>query len=268
METLIGIILFFFGTIIGSFLNVVILRMNTGRTLGGRSMCFSCGKSLHWHELVPLASFLVQKGKCTKCSAKISWQYPIVEGITGLMFMFVGLKLLPFLPLNLELFLIHLVFAVFIFSVWIAISVYDIRHTIIPNNLVWGVNAVIFASLFLLKGGALVVHMPDWSMLLAGPVIALPFAALWLFSKGKLMGLGDAKLMLGIGWLLGIIPGVVAVVVAFWMGALVSLFLMAFAKKRYGMRSAIPFGPFLIASTFLIYLIPNLYSIFSRFFVL
>ncbi len=268
MDILIGIAIFFLGTIIGSFLNVVVLRMNTGRTLGGRSMCFSCGKTLHWHELVPLASFLVQKGKCTKCTARISWQYPIVEALTGLVFMLVALKFIPLLPFNIELFLINLTFAVFIFSIWIAISVYDIRHTIIPSNLVWGVNAVIFVSLFLLRDGALVIHMPELSALLAGPVIALPFAALWLFSKGKLMGLGDAKLMLGIGWLLGILPGIVAVVVAFWMGALVSLTLMAFAKKRYGMRSAIPFGPFLALSAFLIYLIPNIYGMLSRFFVL
>ncbi len=160
MDILIGIVVFFLGAIIGSFLNVVVLRMNTGRTLKGRSMCFSCGKTLHAHELVPIASFLVQKGKCTKCGARISWQYPIVEALTGLVFAVLALKFMYLLPVNVELFLVFLTFSVFIFSVWIAISVYDIRHTIVPNNLVWGVNGVILASLFFLRGDAPSISRP------------------------------------------------------------------------------------------------------------
>ena len=266
MDILIGIVVFFLGAIIGSFLNVVVLRMNTGRTLKGRSMCFSCGKTLHAHELVPIASFLVQKGKCTKCSARISWQYPIVETLTGLVFTVLALKFMYLLPVNTELFLVLLTFSVFIFSVWIAISVYDIRHTIVPNNLVWGVNGVIFASLFFLRGDVVVLHVPDWSALLAGPVIALPFALLWLLSKGKLMGLGDAKIMLGIGWLLGLFMGAFAVICAFWLGAIVSIILMMLAKKHYTMHSAIPFGPFLVFATFLVYSVPQFSRILGIFF--
>jgi len=262
MEILIGIIIFFFGVIIGSFLNVVILRMNTGRTLGGRSMCFSCSKTLHWHELVPLASFFVQRGSCTKCRTKISWQYPIVEATTGLVFLFVAFKYLYLIPWNIPYFLILLTFSVFVFCIWIVISVYDIRHTIIPNKLVWCVNGVIFASLFLLGENSVAFHLPSFENMLAGPAIAIPFALLWRLSKGKLMGLGDAKIMLGIGWLLGLFPGIIAIVISFWIGALVSVILMLWSKKRYNMQSAIPFGPFLVIGAFLVFAFAQFFESF------
>lgn len=85
MHTLFIIFTGLFGLIVGSFLNVVILRMNTGKTLGGRSMCLSCNKKLEWYELIPLVSFIIQRGRCTKCHSKISWQYPIVEAITAVL---------------------------------------------------------------------------------------------------------------------------------------------------------------------------------------
>src|ERR1700752_70221 len=89
---LFGIAAFVFGTIIGSFLNVVALRYNTGFSLGGRSRCFSCGKTLYWYKLIPLFSFLIQGGRCRKCHSQISIQYPLVEALTGLVFLGLFLK--------------------------------------------------------------------------------------------------------------------------------------------------------------------------------
>ena len=86
MIPILTFIFFIFGLIIGSFLNVVILRFNTERSFGGRSGCMSCRKKLFWYELVPLFSFLGLKGRCKNCKTKISWQYPLVEFITGLIF--------------------------------------------------------------------------------------------------------------------------------------------------------------------------------------
>ena len=79
MQTLGILIVFVFGTVIGSFLNVVVLRYKTGRKITGRSGCFSCGKKLSALELVPLLSFFFQGGKCTGCSSKISIEYPLIE---------------------------------------------------------------------------------------------------------------------------------------------------------------------------------------------
>src|SRR4051812_36221267 len=77
---------FIFGTIIGSVLNVVAARYNTGMTFGGRSKCFSCNKTLTWIELIPIISFVAQGAACKRCRSKISWQYPLVEAGTGVMF--------------------------------------------------------------------------------------------------------------------------------------------------------------------------------------
>jgi prepilin signal peptidase PulO-like enzyme (type II secretory pathway) len=86
MEFLVAAAFFVFGSIIGSFLNVLILRFNTGATFGGRSKCFSCGRELRWYDLVPILSFLFLRGRCRFCKSKISLQYPTVELITGLIF--------------------------------------------------------------------------------------------------------------------------------------------------------------------------------------
>ena len=92
MNTLLLFVFFGFGIIIGSFLNVIILRYNTHKTFGGRSACMSCTKKLHWYELIPIFSFVGLKGRCQTCKTKISWQYPLVELATGVMFVLIFCK--------------------------------------------------------------------------------------------------------------------------------------------------------------------------------
>lgn len=254
MEIILGIVIFFFGTIIGSFLNVVIYRFNSGKTIGGRSMCLSCGKTLTWLELIPIASFLHQRGKCTVCQSHISSQYPIVEAVTGFAFLFVAGEYAILLPQSLALFSILVTFYMFIWCLLIVISVYDIRHQIIPDSLVWTFNIVAFIGMFFIRDMTLVLHIPSLLNLFAGPIIALPFVLLWFFSKGKMMGLGDPKLMIGIGWLLGLSSGVAALMFAFWIGAIVSLCWLAFRGRKVTLKEAIPFGPFLVFSTFIVFL--------------
>src|SRR3989344_8920564 len=116
METL---ILFLFGAVVGSFLNVVGLRWNSGLSLGGRSSCATCSITLRWWELLPIVSFLALRGRCARCHSKISRQYPIVELWTGLIFATVPVILLP------------------VFCIYIVITIYDLRHKIIPDSLVY-----------------------------------------------------------------------------------------------------------------------------------
>lgn len=253
-------IIFLFGVIIGSFLNVVIYRFHSGLGITGRSLCLSCGRQLTARELVPLASFLLQRGRCRHCKTRLSWQYPLVEFATGALFAIAAYRTgIDLLALSLAPSLAFVIDAA-IFATLVVISVYDLRHKIIPDPFV-----VLFMVLGLVKSlafhflpalSAFQPYSPDyaaWVDLGAGIVLALPFAALWLFSRGRMMGLGDAKLMLGIGLFLGMGYGVSAVVLSFWLGALPSILLLCLPGKRFTMKSELPFGPFLVFGTLLAY---------------
>jgi prepilin signal peptidase PulO-like enzyme (type II secretory pathway) len=246
MLSFISFFIFIFGTIVGSFLNVVALRYNTGMPIArGRSQCFSCGKTLRWYELVPLFSFMVLRGKCSVCKSKISLQYPIVELITGLLFYAVFLKF----GIVLEAF-----YYFFIIILLVVISVYDLKHKIIPDSLVFMFGSVALASSLF---SFFYLHSNTLLDVFAGPILATPFALLWLVSSGRWIGLGDAKLILGIGFMLGLARGVSAVVFAFWIGAFFSIALivlqriLSLSSKNLTMKSEIPFGPFLIIGTLL-----------------
>ncbi|MFH0755133.1 MAG: prepilin peptidase [bacterium] len=242
------LIIFIFGTIIGSFLNVVVLRYNTGLSIiKGKSKCFSCSKDLFWYELIPIISFLMLDGKCLKCKSKISYQYPIVEFLTGIIF--VGL----FLKFNLTL-LLPLYF--FIALLLIIMAVYDFKHKIIPDGMVFtfiGLSIIIFFSTHSLNE---LLSFPLSLDLFAGPILFAFFAFFWLISKGKWMGFGDAKLGLGVGFLLGFSGGVFAIIFAFWIGAIISLILILLQKIKIfkfnlSFKSEIPFAPFIILAVFI-----------------
>jgi leader peptidase (prepilin peptidase) / N-methyltransferase len=255
-----ALILGIFGCIVGSFLNVAVLRREV-HTLGGRSACMSCGEQLRWYDMVPVFSWLYLHGKCRVCESGISVQYPLVELLTGVLFAVLGLSIIVEEPLA-------LVVALIILATLVAISVYDIRHTIIPDS--W---AYLFAACALVY--AFITGIPDGGNILlfalAGPVAALPIFTLWLVSRGTWIGLGDAKLCLGIGWLLGPVYGIVAVFFAFVIGAVISVFvlmplpsILSYMKKQgiarfrvrthqLTMKSEVPFGPFLVASCIIVW---------------
>jgi leader peptidase (prepilin peptidase)/N-methyltransferase len=261
-----GFSFFIFGAIIGSFLNVVILRYNTGRGVNGRSGCFSCGATLQWYELVPIVSFLALRGRCRTCHTKLSWQYPLVECATGFVFVAlsqIGLSVGEFMVMA------------GIFATLVVIFVYDLRHKIIPDGVALAlallslVKIIFFSSLL---GKSL------FFALLAGPLMALPFALLWLVSRGAWIGFGDAKLAWGIGWFLGPVYALSGLVIGFWIGAFVSIFLLSLAhlqkitffknlrlsssSKNLTMKSEIPLGPFLILGAILVFFFPiDLFSL-------
>jgi prepilin signal peptidase PulO-like enzyme (type II secretory pathway) len=246
--------LFFFvlGACIGSFLNVVIYRYNTGMSINGRSQCFNCSRILQWFDLIPIISFLAYRGKCRSCKSKISWQYPLVELATAFLF----LALFLFNGLSSALF-----FDLIIFSLLIVMTVYDIRHKIIPDGLV--LFFVIFGLLKMLLplfyGGEVM-----WIDVLSGFIFYVPFYLLWKISDGKWIGLGDGKLAIGIGAFLGFASGFTAIVFGFWLGAIFGIFYISLQKlgesKRFSrsklglffnrnsltMKSELPLAPFLI----------------------
>src|SRR3989338_676255 len=245
----IGALLFIFGACIGSFLNVVLFRYGS-RSLRGRSKCLSCGKNLTPSMLIPLWSFARGRARCAYCEARLSPQYFLVELAVATLFVFVGLAQGLHLPNVGAETLLFVFLDMVVWSTLVLIFFYDLRHKIIPD---------LFSFLLALEGGLLL--FTRWlcdptlplTEFLAGPLLALPFAALWFFSGGRLMGLGDAKLSWGIGWFLGLTKGISALVFSFWIALLPSLYLLLLSRKNYTMKSEVPFGPFLILGTLVVY---------------
>ncbi len=268
-----------FGLIVGSFLNVVILRHGV-RTIRGRSGCMSCGVQLRSYDMIPVVSWFALGGRCRACRARISLQYPLVEFATAVLFALIGYALGPalyqtyFLPdIQFTLLALTTICYLAIASLLVAIFVYDLYQTIIPDPWVYAFVALVFIGQF---------FMPFWGeygnwLFLAGPVVALPIFVLWGASTirygtpGMWMGLGDVKLALGIGWLLGPALGLFAIFSAFVIGAVVSIGILlplphiiralytlgiTLREKPAGgftMKSEIPFGPFLILSCIIIW---------------
>lgn len=263
---LLSVFFFGLGLIIGSFLNVLILRYGTGKTLGGRSACASCNHTLSALDLVPVISWVVSFGRCRYCGSKVSIQYPIVEGVTGGLFLVLGVSALS-LP--------ELLFALPLAALLVAIAVYDIRHTIIPDAWAYLSGGLAFLFALVMYGIASVPFI-----LFGGLSAAFPLFFLWLVSGGRWMGFGDVKLALPLGFVLGPWAGFVGTFFAFIIGAVIGVSLLAYSSERtrrilsfvtptarsrahrarFTMKSEVPFGPFLIASFFLLWL-SHLYHI-------
>ena len=230
------------GAILGSFVNALSFRFNTGRGLGGRSRCMHCNHTLSALDLIPVFSFLLLNGRCRYCGAKFSLQYPLVEASAAL--------------LSLATFLTHQSpmaygFWLLVFMTLLFIVVYDIRHTVIPWSASGFLAVLAFTSLFF-SSDFLYIGLPYVVSLLAGPVLALPLFLFSLVSKGTWMGWGDSALELSFGWLLGLTVGLTALVLAFWFGAIVGIALIV-ASKRYTIKSEVPFAPFLALGVLIVH---------------
>lgn len=239
-----SIFIFLFGLAVGSFLNVVINRLESGENIISKpSYCPHCKTKLQWFELIPVLSFVIQKGKCRTCKNRISSQYPLVELITGIIFVFLALK-----SQN----IVNLIYWLFIASALIVIFVYDLKYYIIPNKIIY--PTILVALTFVIWGliRNLDLEIRNLQSLFAefglSMVGALFFLLLVLLSKEEWMGMGDVKLAVLMGLILGWPKILPALFLAFVAGALVGLFLITLGKKT--LKSQLSFGPFLILGTF------------------
>lgn len=254
-----------FGLFVGSFLNVIIYRLKSGESIAyKRSHCRHCGKILAWYELVPVVSFLIQGGRCRACSKRISLQYPAVEIVTALLFlqifnfqfsMFGGSQAIlnEFSIFNFQLIFSSL-FLAFILSGLLVIFIYDLKHYLISDKILFPLIAATlvyrFLGLFNLNlFGTWKFEAVHYEAFL-NPALAAVFAAsfflaLFVVSRGFWMGFGDVKLAFFMGLFLGYPNIIVALFLAFLSGAIIGLSAIVLGKKT--LKSQIPFAPFLIA---------------------
>ncbi len=234
---MVPLLLFLTGISIGSFLNVLIDRLPKGEdVVFGRSRCDYCGKTLRWFELIPLLSYLMQRGRCLRCGKGLSLQYPLVECVTGVLF------ILAFvyggIPSNDIHFWCRFGALLAGLSATVVMVVSDFKYQILPDSM-----------LIVLLVSGLVVQTPIdiRQMLIHGAVgitTGLFFYLLWAGTRGKGMGFGDVKLSAVLGAVLGFPQTIIALYTAFLTGAFYGVILMI--RRKAGMKSKIPFGPFLL----------------------
>jgi len=254
-----SLFIFCFGLVVGSFLNCVIYRLETGENfLRGRSLCPNCKHILEWKDLIPILSFILLKGKCRYCGKKISFQYPIVEFLTG--FLFFLISKFYFFPIIFQnsLTTIYLLLTT---SFLIVIFFFDFKHYLIPDRVIYPAILVSLTFLFLYPKSYIL------NPLCSAFGASLFFFFIYLISKGKWMGFGDVKLAFLIGLFLGFPKILVALFFAFFIGALIGIGLILAKKKT--LKSEVPFGPFLITGAFLaLFFGENLIPWYLNFFLL
>jgi leader peptidase (prepilin peptidase) / N-methyltransferase len=227
-----ALLVVFLGLIVGSFLNVCIYRLPRRESVNWPgSHCTSCNRSLSWYENIPLVSWMALGGRCRTCRTPISAAYPIVEAVTGLVF------LAAFLLYGLTpIFLVRVAFA----CAMIVLFVIDLRHRILPNVItVPGIVVGFAASLWL---------PPGWLSSLLGLVIGggvlFLIGEIYYRTRGvEGMGMGDVKMLAMIGAFLGWPLMILTLILASFAGSLFGGVMIA--SGRGGMKAALPFGTFL-----------------------
>ena len=243
------------GAVLASFANVVAYRLHTNASLSGRSRCFSCGHTLQWFELVPVVSYVVLRGRCRECRSRIPrrdlWVEILMAGLFALSYALAA----TFVQLLLWWLLI---------VVLLIVTLYDVEHYIIPNELVVALATI---SLAVFVASAWPVTVP--ALLNGGLAVVAAaglYAALWKFSGGAWLGFGDVKLAAALGPLLTIEQSVSMVVLSFWIGAVVGIVLVllpqwwrrawasAHARPALTFKSEIPFAPFITIAFLVVYI--------------
>jgi len=272
MELFVNLTIFIFGASIGSFLNVLIDRLPNDESINGRSHCDFCGKKIAWHDMFPVISFFVLKGKTRCCGKKLSWQYPLIEFITGFAFVLITNNRIPITKqlsmINLQITNVWILNNWSLFVTWllflgissclIVIFISDLKYQLISDYILLAL--FILSILFHLIGLRVDHARPlQYSTIYnyfqpfitiyisSGFAIAFPIWLIYFISRERAMGLGDVYLSAIMGFLLGWQAGFIALYIAFVTGAIFGLFVIIFKNKK--LKSKIAFGPFLVIGT-------------------
>jgi prepilin signal peptidase PulO-like enzyme (type II secretory pathway) len=229
---------FLYGLALGSFSNVLIDRLpNEESIVHGRSHCDHCKKILRWYELIPLVSFIIQKGKCRRCHVRLSWQYPLIEFVVG-----IGVAAIVSQTYTSPMLLIG---SVVVFLCLMVITVADLKYEIIPDETV----ALGLVGIVLILLSRHLTPLGYVYSVLSGTIASLAFLALYIVTRGRGMGFGDVKLVFLLGLFLGFPGIVIGLYAAFLTGAIVGVILILVRKRT--LKSHVPFGPFLILGSVL-----------------
>lgn len=219
-----------FGACIGSFLNVVIYRLPRGSFFAqARSHCPDCGKQLGWRDLIPVAGFILLKGKCRYCGARISPRYPLVEAACAALAIFCFMRFGPDFRAAL---------AFCVCAILLAVALIDYDTMEIPDRLVLALVPFAVCAVWLWPDTAIIGRVIGFF------VISLPMLLLAVFINGAFGG-GDIKLMAVCGFLLGWQNSLLAFFIALLIGGGCAIYLLASGKSKRGAHMA--FGPYLCA---------------------
>ena len=227
------IIAFVFGTIYGSFLNVLLWRLPEGKGVGGRSHCRNCQHQLVWSDLIPILSFVILRGKCRYCHEPIHIRYPLVEITTGTV-------LALFFALRQPILSLEVTITVFALLILVSLLFFDLFYLILPDVLLLP-TIIIFVIYNIVK-----ISNP-LPYFLTALLSAGFFAILYGVSRGKSLGFGDVKLAFLIGLILGYPLGFLAIFGGVWLATITAVILLIL--KKVGLKDKIPLGSFLTLST-------------------
>ena len=247
------LVVFLLGLVVGSFLNVCILRIPAGTFFKNtRSHCPACGAMIPWYLNIPVLGFFILMGKARCCGARLSWQYPVVEFGTGLLFALIFHRF-PFLEVadgaGRVLVLDHaqalrFLHAIVFCSILVVAAVIDLRLMIIPDVL--SVGLVLTAPVVVALHPDLTWRSSLYGAILGAGVLYAVAWTYWLIRRETGMGFGDVKLLAGIGGWLGFQAIFPVILIGSVSGSLVGISVMLWNRKLDG-KTALPFGPFLAA---------------------
>lgn len=247
---LILVYIFVFGLVFGSFLNVLIYRWSHNESpFKGRSICPNCRHRISWQNNIPLVSFFYLRGKCAHCKHKISWHYPLIELLTGSLFIwwYVVSEAVFTLQGN-YLEIVQPIFWLTIGMLLMVVFFSDLWFGVIPDI----VNGLLLSSTLLYRVFLVWSNQMQYKDFVGGVVagvgLYLFFYFLVYITAEKGFGWGDVKLAPSLGLLLGWQKTIIMTLLSFVIGSLVALPLLLAGKKKFG--QTIPMGPFLVTATF------------------
>ena len=225
------IVIFLYGIVIGSFLNVCILRIPRKKNIASHSHCMTCGRKLGWRDMVPVFSYIFLRGRCRQCGAKISIQYPLIEALNGVLYVIVFMA---------NGFTFSSVLYCLMTSALVVITVIDERTYQIP------VSMNLFIGLI-----GVIMTVYDYKHILSHLIgmvcVSLFLYALYYFSSGQAIGGGDIKLMATAGLVLGAKNIVFAFFLACILGSIIHTIRMKVSKKN----NLLAMGPYLSVSIYI-----------------